>query len=264
MITTDFHLHTKLSVDAEAELDGLVRRAIEIGLTEIAITEHVDFNPADEGAGLYNPTQAYEQILAARKKFDGQIEIRYGVELSEPHLYIDEMADIYKMPLDVVIGSLHYVGPFGVHLDFFDAYDDKTRLIKYFDDMLKMVSQSDMDVLGHVDYFARYASFRGLPSYNPEDYAEQIKSILSTIIEREIALEINTSGWRAPANHCFPKPEIIKQYYDIGGRLLSIGSDAHKEKDIGRDIDRAAMLAKDIGFKEYHIFRKRRRVSLPL
>ncbi len=264
MITTDFHLHTMLSVDAKVELDEVIERAIELGLTEIAITDHADFNPADAGAGIYNADQAYQQVLQAREKVDGTLSIRYGVELSEPHLYANEIADIYKKPLDIVIGSLHYVGAFGVHLDFFDVYDERTGLIKYFEEMLAMIMNADMDVLAHLDYFARYASFREMPSYKPQDYEKQIKDVLSGIIERKIALEINTSGWRAPANHCFPKPEIIDWYYKMGGRLLSLGSDAHKKEDIAKDIDRAAKIAKDIGFKEYHIFRQRQIYPMPL
>jgi len=264
MITSDFHLHTRVSVDATVGLDELIARAIEIGLTEIAITEHVDYNPADEGAGIYKPEEVYRQIVEAREKYDGQLIIRYGVELSEPHLYPAELAEIYRMPLDVVIGSIHYVGPYGVHQNFYDVYEPKEGIKKYFDDMLNMIRDADFDILGHLDYFARYASLRGLPDYNPEDYNEQIKQILSTLIERNIALEINTSGWRAPANHCFPHPTIIKWYYDMGGRMISIGSDGHKVEDIGKDINKAAELAKEIGFKEYHIYRQRKSVALPL
>ncbi len=264
MITSDFHLHTSASVDATVGLDELIERAIEIGLTEIAITEHVDYNPADEGAGIYKPKEIYQQIVGARGKYNGRIIICYGVELSEPHLYAAEMADIYQMPLDIVIGSLHYVGPYGVHLNFFDVYDFDSAIKAYFSDMLDMVRDGDFDVLGHLDYFARYASFRSLEDYNPEDYAEQIKRVLSTLIERKIALELNTSGWRAPANHCFPKPMIIKWYYEMGGRLISIGSDGHKVENIGRDINKAAELAKEIGFKEYQIYRQRKPVTLPL
>ena len=264
MIKTDFHLHTTLSVDASAEIDTLVESAIQRGLTEIAITDHVDYNPADEGANLYNPAQSYEMIVAARQKYKDKIILRHGVELSEPHLYTDETKEIYQTPLDVVIGSIHYVGRFGVHADYYDEYGPRTAAQKYFEPLLDMVRTSDIDILGHLDYFDRYASLRGLPVYDPQDYELQIKTILDTIIQRNIALEINTSGWRAPVNHCFPHPEVIRWYYRMGGRLISIGSDGHHAKDIGEGLDHAGKLLNDMGFREYHIFRERKPIALAI
>lgn len=263
-IRSDFHLHTELSVDAEADADRLVRRAIELGLRAIAITDHADQNAADEGAGLYDPQAAYAVTQRLRARYGDDIVIRHGVELGEPDVYARQYAPIYASPVDVVIGSVHYVGSHGVHADYFDVFDVDEAIEGYFESMLTMVEQADIDVLGHLDYFERYTAARGLAVYQPDQHRGRIERILEVIIAREIALEVNTSGYRNGLNRFFPHSQVLRWYRHMSGSLLSLGSDAHRVEQVGCDLDRAATVLKAIGFKEYHVFCQRQSQPLPL
>lgn len=263
-ITTDIHLHTELSVDAETSIDRIVDRAIEIGLTEIALTDHVDFNPADEGAGLYHPIEAHRATERIRRQWGDDIVIDHGVELSEPHLYTAETKSIYQLPLDLVIGSTHYIGSRGVHSDLFDVVPADDAISQYFDATIDLAEKSDIDVLGHLDYFQRYTAQRHLDPYDPNRFRGQIEKLLDVIIARQIALEINSSGLRGPVGHPFPHVQVIEWYHRRGGRLICLGSDAHRPEHVGAGLDAAAEIVRKLGFVEHHIYRQRRRCALPL
>lgn len=263
-ITTDYHTHTELSVDAHTTLVDNIRSAIDRGLTELAVTDHVDFNPNDEGAFLFDPVAAERATRAAAERFADRIAIRHGIELSEPHLYPDDIRPLYDAPMDVVIGSIHYVGPLGFHAELFDRIGRDDALGHYFDDMLAMARFSDIDVLGHLDYFERYARLKGLPPWDPSDFRQAVIPVLEAIIDREIALEVNASGLRTAPHVPFPHPDVLKWYRDLGGTLISLGSDAHRPEQVGQGLDHCAELLVAIGFREYHVFRGRAVHPLPL
>jgi histidinol-phosphatase (PHP family) len=242
----------------------MVERAIELGLTEIAITDHVDHNPADDGAGMYNPDKAYQAALSARDRFGDRIAIRYGAELGEPHLYGRENERLYQLPVDVVIGSIHCMESYGVHSDLFDKVRPAEGITMYFQLMQDMVRQADIDILGHLDYFDRYTAARNIPGYRPEEYKDQITGILHTLLSRNIALEINTSGYRSPLSRPFPHPQVLTWYHQMGGRRISIGSDAHLPEHFGAGFREILKVLRDIGFREYHIYRARKPVAVPI
>ena len=116
-IKTDFHLHTDISVDADLSIEKLIGRAIELVFEQIAITDHLDCNKADEGFGMYDHKKTFEATRCAQESYRDRIEIFQGVEIGEPHLYVDQTKEVYQLPLDVIIGSTHYVGANGVHED---------------------------------------------------------------------------------------------------------------------------------------------------
>jgi histidinol-phosphatase (PHP family) len=264
MITTDFHLHTNLSVDSTEEPFAIVQSAIDKGLTEIALTDHADYNPNDGGFGFYHPETAWKRTKEAQDKFHNSIIIRHGVEIGETHLFEKEISYIHQIPFDLVIGSIHFMETNGVHSDLFDVYPPQEGIRKYFDFMIDMATSGEMDILGHFDYFDRYTTQRGYPQYNPDDFASQIDKILQTIIKRDIAMELNTSGWRSSANRPFPHPKILQKYFDLNGKLLCIGSDAHCKEHVGLFFDKAQELLLSIGFTEYHIFHNRSPISRPI
>jgi histidinol-phosphatase (PHP family) len=266
MLTTDFHLHTNISVDSSASIDEMIQKAVDLGFTEVAITDHVDHNPADDGAGMYDPDKAFQATLAARERFARRIAIRHGAELGEPHFYAKENERLLKLPLDMVIGSVHCMGNFGVHSDLFDKISPPYAIRNYFQLMQEMVSQADIDVLGHLDYFDRYTAPRNIPAYNPDEYKDQIIGILKTIVSRNLALEVNTSGFRPGHKppRTFPHPRVLTWYYEMGGRSISIGSDAHLPEHVGLGFDETARLLQIIGFREYHVYRARKPFPVPI
>jgi len=264
MIRTDYHLHTTLSVDAPGRIEDMVARAVGLGLTEIAITDHVDHNPADEGAGLYDPARGLEITRRVAEEFKDRITVRHGAELGEPHLYGRENAALYGLPYEVIIGSVHCMGPYGVHSDLYDHVEPDQAVRDFFRFTLDMVRDGDLDIVGHLDYFDRYAVRRGIPPYDPAGYEDLIRPILETILARDLTLEVNTSGYRSKAPRPFPHPQVLRWYYQMGGRRISLGSDAHQPDHIGLHFEAAVALLREIGFRKYLVFRQRTPIALPL
>jgi histidinol-phosphatase (PHP family) len=264
MIRTDFHIHTTLSSDATGKVNDMVQRAIDLGLEEIAITDHADYNPLDKDANPYDPQQTYAQTLAARQHFGDRIIIRHGVELGEPHMFVEEIKPVRQIPLDVIIGSVHFIVSHGVHADFFDVYKPAEGIRDFFDFTLAMVREADIDIMAHLDYFDRYTTQRNYPPYQPDDFKDQIVAILKTIIDRGIAMEVNSSGYRSQAARCFPHPTVLGWYRELGGRLISIGSDAHKPEQLGFGFDQAGQTLLELGFTEYQTFAQRKPVTRQL
>jgi len=256
-VTTDFHLHSDISADAHSPFDKMVQAALRRGLEEIAMTDHLDLNPADEGCGRFDPQQVYQLCRKVREAYP-QITIRLGVELSEAHLYKDRLAQLYALPLDLVIGSIHYIGSHGVHADLFDVCPAEEGIGLYFEQMLAMVREADFDVLGHLDYFQRYTRRRGFADYDLGRFGGTIRQILQELMRRDIALEINSSGLRSVAKTVFPRQEVIEWYYRMGGRKICLGSDAHRAEHVGVGLDEAIQLLREIGFDRHVVYRSRR------
>ena len=108
---------------------------------------------------------------------------------------------------------------------------------------------------GHLDYAVRYSPEK---SYNPVDFREIIDEILRKIVSLGKGIEINTAGLRKGLSHANPHPFILKRYRELGGEIITVGSDAHNTADIAADFDLAESFLKDAGFEFYTVFRQRK------
>ena len=162
-VLTDFHVHSDISVDASGTMEQTAQAAGGAGLEQIAFTDHLDLNPIDEGYGKFDPQEVYKIWNSLASRGD-KLRIALGVEIGEIHIYQQRqfLTEVYQLPLDVVIGSIHYLGAYGVHANLFDVFPQRQAVNSYFQQALQMVSDADMDVLGHLDYFQRYTHVRGL------------------------------------------------------------------------------------------------------
>lgn len=253
----DNHWHTNLSVDARDSLDDMVARAIELNLREVTVTDHLDMNPADEGYGMYDADRAFADIERVRNTVGDRITLHAGVEIGEPHLYADQLADIYRRPYDLVIGSVHYVGTHGVHLDLFDVMSVEDAIAAYFDVQLNIIRSGTADVIAHFDYFLRYTRKRNIPDYDPLTWKPTIQTILREIISSDACLEVNTSGLRQGIGCMFPDAQILDWYRQLGGTRVSLGSDAHFTRDLAADIDHAMTILGQVGLTGYCTFQGR-------
>lgn len=128
----------------------------------------------------------------------------------------------------------------------------------YFENLKKTVENFDnCDVYGHLDFVVRYGNFKN-KVLRYEDYKDIIDEILTIIISKGKGIELNTSGLRYKLNSMHPSREILKRYYELGGRIITVGSDAHVAKDLCADFDEAIKELKEIGFKEITTFKNRK------
>lgn len=193
-----------------------------------------------------------ETIAVLREKYKEQIEIHTGVEIGlKSDAYEENVALSKRCDLEYCIGSIHLVENMDPYYpDFWESYGEENGLKRYFEttyEQLKNLGEIQIDTVGHLDYITRYLP-SGYAFYHYEKYAELIDEILKIILERNIILEINTSGYKNDGimpNPCF---EIIKRFRELGGENIIFGSDAHDISRVAADFDRAAMLAQKAGF----------------
>ncbi len=257
MIPLDYHLHTIFSEDAVDTLETMCRSAIKVGIPEIGFSEHWDVGPYEDNPRFFQPEVWFEELKRLRSFFSGKLVIRAGIEVAEPHLYPHETAEILThAPFDYVFGSVHFVGPNFV----FNEANFKTRPAdivygEYFSEVEKMLQDADIDIVAHLDVPAR----TGIPifGYEPGRYETQIRRILQQIINRNLALEVNAGGLRKASQNLMPDPHILKWYAAMGGKRLTIGSDAHAADQVGLHLETVMEAIRAAGFTQLTQFEGR-------
>ena len=122
---------------------------------------------------------------------------------------------------------------------------------------------SNFDTFGHLDYVVRYGPNQNR-DYTYQKYQEILDEILRTLIRKDIGLEINTGGYKYGLGTPNPCKDVIARYRELGGKIITFGSDAHDPVYLGYEMERAASLAKACGFRSYFIFRNRKPIEIPL
>ena len=244
----DYHVHSTCSGDGKATIDQMCARAVELGIREIAFTEHLVYNPADICYGTFNLDSYRSQIHAARGKFGG-LTILTGLEFCDPHVYPDQLTEARSWGLDIILGSVHWVGDAMISVDSFAGLDVMKTYHQYFDEVLKAVETGGFDILAHFDLVKRFGA-RYVGPFELEPFRKQVRAILHVMIEKGIAMEVNTSGLRQPCAEMFPGREILELYRDLGGRLVTIGSDSHRTEQLGFGLKEGLALLRSLGFME--------------
>ena len=264
MIPLDYHMHSRFSEDGDDTLEAMCRRAIELGIPEIGFSEHWDVGPYEKAPRFFKPKTWYAELERLRSLFSGHLVIRAGIEIAEPHLYLKETAKVLQQaPFDYVIGSVHFVGRnFMFNRKYFRTHTADEVYGGYFAELDRMVRTADIDIVAHFDIPAR----TGIPifGYDPLCYEEKIRSVLKACIERSLALDVNVSGLRKPAQNIMPDPIILKWYAERGGERLTIGSDAHRLPEVGLHQERGIGAIRAAGIDRVTQFNLRQAKFIPL
>ncbi len=268
----DTHTHTDNSNDCKQKIDELCESAIEKGISLITITDHVDFPDFYETKSFERIEKSFRDVDEARTKYKNKLKISKGIEFGEIYKATEKEKVILSHPdIDVVIGSVHqtlYKGidtffsqiDFSVFtLEFLEEYFEK-----YLSEVLLIAKCDDIDVLAHLTCLLRYVNGKYKRNLNATKFTEKIKEILSVIIEKGVALEVNTSGIGSFYGEYMPSFDFLRLYYDLGGRLITLASDAHTPDAVGNAFQEAKEMLKSIGFKEYYYFEKRKPVAVRL
>jgi histidinol-phosphatase (PHP family) len=254
----DYHIHTYNSVDSTTQLPAICETAISRGLTEIAITDHADFGPDDE-PDYFHPVEYLAAIERCRARYGDRLTIRAGVEMGEPHIFAQQLENILAAgEFDFVIGSAHYA--VGMQAGWKPAFFEqplRQGYEAYFQQVVGLAEGGDFDILGHIDLIKRDAFKFGQPYDGPEPYADLIRNALHAVVERGKGIEINTSPLRRGLLELCPSLEILRWYRELGGEILTFGSDAHTAEDIGADFDVAIEMARAAGFTRVARFENR-------
>ncbi|NLZ37528.1 MAG: histidinol-phosphatase HisJ family protein [Clostridiales bacterium] len=271
----DSHSHTNFSFDAQDAVDDMCASAVKCGLSALAITDHCDYDNVIEG--LYTPYDAeniYKAVTAAREKYDGKLIVLHGIELGEGHLYSNQARGlIEKYNYDIVLGALHNLkrAPDFSFMDFSILNVD--ICMKFFarslDEIYEMLDFDYISSLAHINYPMRYIRRAG-HDFSYEPFYPRLEKIFKKLIERDIALEVNTSGWHKapispdPDKRTMPDMCLVEFYYNLGGRLITVGSDAHSVSQVGVGIKETLSKLHQIGFREITVFIGGKPVMVPL
>jgi histidinol-phosphatase (PHP family) len=260
-VLADYHVHTSLSADGRGSPREMCLRAVELGLREVAFTEHLDAAPGDPSYMFFDYDAARRAVEDCRREFAGALAVRFGVEMDyQPHIH-DVLARIVENgEFDLVVGSSHYIrGEMGWFPEVYRRHDERWAYEGYFEGVLALARSGLADVVAHLDLVKRYA----IPQYGPCDrsrWAGRVEEILVEMVRRGLALELNTSGLRQAPKETFPDEATVRRFRELGGRLVTVGSDCHGPEDLGGGFAEAEGILSRAGFGSAARFEGRRAV----
>ena len=265
----DAHLHTDLSPDSDVPIDVYASAALERGIAELAITDHVDFEPGAP-AFAYSTFADRERVVrqAAERWSPRGVTIRFGVELTYDRTWEAEIRDhLARHAYDFTIGSVH---------DRADSPYLPSRVRNWvagralaevvapsFVEVEAAARSGLFDALGHLDVVKRYLH----PYVSNEDLAaapELYEPILRALVDSGTALEINTSGLRHPVGETYPSAAVVARFRELGGRAVTVGSDAHRSDQFGWALADGYRAAVAGGFEALSFPRGGKRTSIPI
>ena len=263
-ITADYHLHSSFSGDSDTPMEAMIQQGIALGLTQMCFTEHNDFDypvTDQDPAGMFelNPDSYLYDFIKYKEKYSDQIQLCFGVELGlQPHLSRKNAAFAKAHEYDFIIASSHLCnGKDPYYPSFYEGRNQEEAYREYFESILDNLKLfSNFDVYGHLDYVVRYGPTKD-EGYSYELYREILDKILTKLLDMEKGIEINTSALAKGMKEPNPCIGILKKYCDLGGEIITVGSDAHSPAQIAYAFDRAADILKDCGFRYYTTFEKR-------
>ena len=274
----DYHLHCEFSDDSSEPMEVQVKKAISEGLDEICFTDHVDYGIKrdwDDPRGIevrhviehgvetdltlanVNYPLYFSRLHEMQKKYSDQITIRQGLEFGIQSITVPQyeaLFDRYASELDFVLFSMHQVN----NLEFWTQDFQKGKTQKEYNDEYYREIYTTMQLykkyscLAHLDLLARY-DLNGVYPFEKEK--EILAEILKLVIQDGKGIEINTSSWKYGLKDTQPSRAILKLYKDLGGKIVTVGSDAHSSKELGEHIrDAYTILKEEIGIHEVCTF----------
>ena len=266
-ICCDFHLHSSFSADSDATPKSMIEQAIRLGLDGICFTEHLDLDCPPEGPDFALDLDTYfPEIARLKQAYRVQIRIGTGIEfgMQQPHAaYFQQL--VKDHPFDFVIGSVHFIdGKDPYYPSFFEGKSEEEAYANYFREMRALLDlYSDFDTLGHLDYIVRYGPNQNR-FYSYARYADVIDPVLRHLISHGKCLEVNSAGLKYGLGETNPALDVLRRYRELGGELLTIGSDAHAPEHIAYDFPVVLTLLRELGFRYYTVFSERNAEMLRL
>ena len=263
MYLADCHNHSCISDDSRTPLEDMVLAAAHAGLSELCVTDHLDLI-GHKGVlrSGWDWKPVLEQYERAKAMCPAGLELRLGIELGSAQIFPEWARRlICDVPLDMVIGSAHNVHPDHGGWDYIEkCYTGEemchSTLELYFNNLLELAEVEFIDVLGHLPYVLRYMNDRDGNHITLERYADQIDRILTKMIQRGAGIELNTNRKRSDMAARW-RP-ILKRYRELGGEIITLGSDAHVAEHVGLGIPEGVQLLRDMGYRYYTVYRQRK------
>ena len=265
----DYHVHTEFSDDSTEDMENVVKKAIEIKLDELCFSDHVDYGiklDVEDFIKLKDQEKAsnkrllnvdyptyFQRIKELQEKYDGQVIIKKGLEFGMQIHTIPQFKKLYdRYPIDFIILSCHQVEDkeFWTY-DFQHGKTADEYISRYYQEIYDCITlYKDYSVLGHLDMIQRYTT----PRYPFEKSKEIITKILKQVIKDGKGIEVNTSSFHYKLSDLMPEKSILQLYYELGGNIITVGSDCHSADRLGDHIAYIYQELKEIGFMYFTTF----------
>lgn len=263
----DLHIHSRYSFDGISSLDAICKAAQERDIRIIALTDHCDMTSGAEGIDSYLIGEANRQaeFLQVKEKYR-DLTLLYGIEIGNPQDRPDQTKEfLAARKFDFVIGAVHFLpdGSDIYKLPYSNAGDIETMFRQYFESVEQLVELGGFDTLAHLDYPLRVLEGK-MAEPTIIQYRDMVEPILKLLAARGIALELNTRGTYDWQKRAGPEDWVFRRYAALGGRYVTIGSDAHVTKWIGAGFSEAMDVLKRTGFHSYTIYENRVPRQVPI
>lgn len=263
----DMHVHSDNSPDGNHSPMYVCEHAVKNGLRAIAFTDHCEVDKFFDQK--YNSIifHSYFECVKARNAFEGQLLVLIGLEIGQP-LFNKALSDkiVSKNPYDFVLGSVHT--PKGQSFDIKEIEYDKLDVYKFMEDyfleLAEIAKWDGCDALAHITCPMRRIQGKYKMDFDYSKIQEVTDYMLETIIKNKKALEINTSGLRQDIGKTMPDVNLIKRYRELGGELITIGSDSHSAYDVGAGIRDGIDIAKRCGFDKVTFYVNREAMQIEI
>ena len=261
VVYCDYHVHSHFSDDSVYKMRDVVKDAVLLGIDELCFTDHFDLNEIRDGEEkmkqpLLNFPRYFSEIEKLQKQYMGKIEIKKGMEFGIQYGTIPEYENIFHTyPFDFILLSIHRIDNKGYWNRKFQRGKTESEYYNDYYQALYNVVQNyhDYSVLAHLDLIRRYDNNDGYDVMNDK---VMIEKILKYIIADGKGIEVNTSYIRYGIGDMTPSVNILKLYLELGGRIITIGSDSHKPIHLGAYVEEIKEQLKEIGFHEYCTYDK--------
>ena len=268
----DYHVHTEFSNDSIYPMEEVVKDAISLGIKDICFTDHVDYGPYrdwDDPRGIkYRPGDEGEpeqvaltnvdcgKYFSMIEKLKDKIAVKAGMEFGVQTHTIPEYEKLFRSyPFDFIILSIHQAGDQEFWTNEYQSGRTQQEYNEgYYKELLSVVQNyHNYSVLGHMDLIVRYDSYGVYPF---EKLKPLLTEILKTVIADGKGIEVNTSNHRYGLSDMTPSRDILKLYKELGGTIITIGSDSHKKEHLGAYIDWAKEELRKLGYTQFCTFEK--------
>lgn len=255
----DCHVHTNISHDGVSSIKEYLEYAPTIGVDEITFTEHYDdYTGLNTKLKTLDIKEYYNKYLLHKE--NSKVKINFGIEIGLQPDLVEKTENIIKdYPFDFIIGSSHITCKKDMAMDksFFEGYSRKEAYLRYFKEVLENIKlYKQFDVYGHLDYVVRYGGYDN-KKIEYSEFNEILDEILINLIKKDKGIELNTSGIRYGLSSPHPNIEILKRYKQLGGKIITIGSDAHKIEDLSKNFLETIEILENIGYKEIALYHNR-------
>ena len=242
----DFHMHSRVSFDGHDTGEALAKAALAAGLKEICFTDHLDYDPLGKMEKMDFDTSAYNAEYD-RLHIPGLV-IRRGMEFGMDRQNVSQFKeDLKRRPFDFVLGSIHFVDDLDVYYP--EYWQGKTVFQaerRYLEETLHCVTlHDDFDVLAHLTYISKTTSHPAPRAVPYAEHRELIDEILKVLAQKGKGLEMNSSG----VDRCggfLPTEDYFRRFRELGGEIVTIGSDAHTTDRVGQYASQVCDIFKDI------------------